>query len=82
MNKRYLIPLLLCLILLAGCKTGKKAMEGGPGATGERLVRKEKDRSAFFQAVKTADTDFAWFSARGKASIATGSRDYNVTLHL
>lgn len=83
MNKRYLKTLLIAaLVLLAGCKTGRKAMENGTAAGGERLIRKEKDKSAFHREVEASRLDFDWFSARGKASIATGSMDHNVTLNL
>ncbi|QEC51030.1 uncharacterized protein DUF4292 [Anseongella ginsenosidimutans] len=81
MNKRYLTCFILLLLLAGGCKTRKKAVEGRADA-GDRLVRKEKEVGAFHEAVQRSDLEFSWLAARGKAEIADGNRNYQVSLNL
>lgn len=81
MNKGYRTCLILALLAAGGCKTGKKAVESDPTAS-DRLIRKEKEIAEFRQAVQEANLEFDWFAARGRAEIADGRRNHQVSLNL
>lgn len=82
MNNIYSYCCFIAILMLAGCGTAKKATEGDPVAGEEHLLRRDKDRAAFLESVKASELDFDWFAARGKAEIASGGKNYQVSLNL
>src|SRR3546814_20913817 len=81
MTNYHRVCFLLLLLLAGGCKTGKEAMDSTSEA-GDHLIRREREQIQFYRSATGADLSFSWFAARGKASIQTGSRNYQVSLNL